>query len=164
MHVSHHHLKRATRAQPTPPPAPPLIPNANIGDPTPPPHHRTRTPVERRNGSPGKQAHPLENHPVRHIPYPVSRATSWPNASTGEPTLPRKPLIGRLTHCPQPSPASIARHVPSIVDTWGGGEDRDACSLLTTRCNVELHHGTLDGGESRWACSAVDVGVVEPRR
>ena len=69
LHVSHHHLKCAPRAQPTPPPVPPSTPNAKIGDPTPPPHYRTRTSVERRNGSPGKQPTPSKITP--HVTYPT---------------------------------------------------------------------------------------------
>jgi len=108
MHVSHHHLKRALRAQPTPSPAPPLTPNANIGDPTPPPHHRTRTPVERRNGSPGK--HPTPSKITPHVTYPTPSHVRRHGVTRvqGPPFLENP---HRLTHCPQPSPATLARHV-----------------------------------------------------
>ena len=68
-HVSHHHLKRAPRAQLMPPLAPPSTPNAKIGNPTPPPHHQTRTSVERRNRSPGKPPTPSKITP--HVTYPI---------------------------------------------------------------------------------------------
>ena len=122
-----------SNAQPTPPPAPPSTPNTKIGDPTPPPHYRTQTSVERRNRSPGKQPTPSKITPHDTYPTPscvschgITRVQVSPPFLENPPSpYPLPPAISnhpRVAHHPIRARArNLCGRVCSIMDVQGGG-------------------------------------------